>query len=284
MGSGTTAVDGGRAGHAGCSGVIGGGHAARRAGRWTAARAMVTVALLCAVLAGAGGERGAGANPVALPGIAPPSFLYEPPQPVPYTSGQGWRFASATYNSTGFYADACLDGAESSSECVLDLTFNDYGKVCAAGWATVGDSYRFVAARLIGGAQGGFDPEFGGDGAVVTDFTRGSHEFAYAVAVDGNNNTVLGGGMWRTVDEATTVSGERLWFALARYRVWGGIDSYVSATQPGFAGDGKQFTDVPGSLHECITDIAIDDQNRIIAAGWGYTDGHYVIALARYTA
>ena len=251
--------------------------------RWPLIMGVGAALLLAAALSGARCMVMRAAS-IPLPGIAPPPLLYEPPPPVPYASSQGRRFALATYDSGGFYGDACLNVAEASGECVLDVVINDYGKTLAAGWAIVDGSYRFVAARLIGGAQGGFDASFGGDGAVVTDFTRGSHEFAYAVAVDGNNNTVLGGGMWRTADEATTAEGERLWFALARYRAPGGLDDCVSAAQPGFSSDGKQFTDVPGSLHECITDIAIDDQNRIIAAGWGYTNGHYVIALARYTA
>jgi uncharacterized delta-60 repeat protein len=230
----------------------------------------VGIGLALCLLLGNGTSVVTQAGYLPTPHFIPPLGL-EMPAAVPFAWGGGCQFASALYDSTGFRTIYTMDLPTAESECINDMVIDWLGRTVVAGWAIVDGSYQFVVGRFEAGVR---DSSFGDDGITVTDFTLGSGEFGYAVAIDGKRNIVVGGGMYHKDEQ----KGAQLRFALARYRMGGKLDTWG-----GFGGgDGKQITNILDSVHECITDIAIDSQDRIIAAGWAYVEGHYQIALTRY--
>ena len=103
---------------------------------------------------------------------------------------------------------------------------------------------------------------------MVTDFGR--YDAADAVAIDSQGRIVVAGSV-RLPDPPR----DNFAFALARYTPDGSLD-------PSFSGDGKLTTDF-GGLADNAYAVAIDPQDRIVAAGQGYTGVDFDFALARYT-
>lgn len=234
----------------------------------------IGMGLLCCWVLGNSVNVATGAGLVPPPETIPPAFLYETPGRVPYTLGAKCQLIVATYDSKGYDNAAHLDldtWSELDGGSIEDMVIDKNGRTITAGWATCGGSYQFLAAGIKG--AGGVDRTFGGSGVSVTDFTRGTDEFAYAVAIDKNDRIVIAGGMYYWDGN---IKRNLLRFALARYKPDGTLDSTFAG------GDGKQITNILAHPHECITDIAVDNLNRIVAAGWAYKDGHFRIALVRY--
>jgi uncharacterized delta-60 repeat protein len=131
------------------------------------------------------------------------------------------------------------------------------------------DLTDFVLARFDSG--GDLDPSFGGDGTVTTDFNH-TIDTAYAVAVDPQGRIVAAG--------KEDSYGETSDFGLARYRFDGRLD-------PLFGTGGKVETSFANDPYDAFYDsayaVAVDDQNRVVAAGGGGQSGDD-FALARYDA
>jgi uncharacterized delta-60 repeat protein len=126
---------------------------------------------------------------------------------------------------------------------------------------------RFAVARY--GPRGGLDPSFSGDGMLTTAMgAKGSS--ADAVAIDDSDRIVVGG-------LAAPVDPSKYDLALARYRPTGALDR-------SFSGDGKVLTSF-GRERNGASGLAIDDQGRIVAAGWtlDMDNSRSAFALARYT-
>ena len=122
-----------------------------------------------------------------------------------------------------------------------------------------------AAALLVPGvafAQAGMlDPSFGGDGKVVTDFTR-SFDDASGLAIQSDQKLIAAGG----------VGGKGGRFGLARYNVDGTLDST-------FGGDGRITTNFTAGFDGAL-DVALQADGKIIAVG--VADGGRRFALARY--
>jgi uncharacterized delta-60 repeat protein len=201
------------------------------------------------------------------------------------------RFMSGMRRWTGTLALAGIAGAfvfgataQAATPGQLDRSFGNDGTVTThfkggldANAVATDSRGRIVAAGIvcatdcsIGVARyrpnGTLDPSFGGFGEVVTHFDDGLDQ-VNAVAIDAQDRIVVAG---------RTCFGESLTscsFALARYKPDGSLDS-------SFDGDGRLRTKFGGGA----TAVAIDSQDRIVAAGWGSDpatyQGHF--ALARY--
>ncbi|MGH2966139.1 MAG: hypothetical protein ACRDMH_12290 [Solirubrobacterales bacterium] len=145
------------------------------------------------------------------------------------------------------------------------VAIDSHGRIVVAGIICTGSSDCSIGVARFK-PNGTLDPSFGGFGEVVTHFDDGLDQVK-AMAVDAQDRIVVAG---------RTCSGELLTtcsFALARYKPDGSLDA-------SFDGDGKLRTKLGGGA----TAVAIDSQNRIVAAGWGSDlatyQGHF--ALARY--
>jgi uncharacterized delta-60 repeat protein len=130
-----------------------------------------------------------------------------------------------------------------------------------------------VLALLIGlggwpawAASGDLDTTFGGDGKVMTNFTRG-RDPAFSVAIQADGKIVAVG--------TANSRGTDARFALARYEVNGTLD-------PTFGGDGKVTTNItPGD--DRADELAIQSDGKIVVAGTAdYFSNRARLALVRY--
>jgi uncharacterized delta-60 repeat protein len=110
------------------------------------------------------------------------------------------------------------------------------------------------------------DSSFDGDGKLTIDIQK-SVTRAWDVAIDDEGNVVLAG-------DGNSGSG----FALARVTPSGAPDT-------SFSGNGKLLTDL-GSSSEAANGVAIQDDGRIVAAGYTYTSAGrtFDFAVVRYTS
>jgi uncharacterized delta-60 repeat protein len=131
-----------------------------------------------------------------------------------------------------------------------------------AGERSSADSDRFVVQRYR--PDGSLDPGFGNAGTALTGFGR-RFQSANAVAI-----TALG----RIVVAGSTSNGITSRSAIARYMPDGRLDR-------GFGHDGRVTTDVSRSAEQ-FTDLAVQPDGRIVAAGWAEVSLVPVFMAARY--
>jgi uncharacterized delta-60 repeat protein len=179
--------------------------------------------------------------------------------------GRGGQFAVARYNVNGH----------------LDITFSGDGRAVAnftrqndlAYGVAVMSKGRIVAAGRAGGKGGQFalvrfrrngylDPTFGGDGKVVTNFTR-KNDLAFGVAIQSDGKIVVAG-----------EAGNPAKFALARYNANGHLDTT-------FSGDGKVITNLTPAA-DAARGVRIQSDGKIVVAGQAGAPANF--ALARYNA
>jgi uncharacterized delta-60 repeat protein len=164
---------------------------------------------------------------------------------------------AATLASSALAAAGDLDNSFSGNgKAMTDFTVNrnDFaggvaiqadGKIVVAGRAGRNGG-RFALARYR--PNGTFDPTFGGNGKVVTNFTAGD-DFANGVAVQTDGKIVA-------VGQAGGSGGR---FALARYNAGGTLDST-------FNGDGKATVNF-GPGFDAARGVALQTDGKIVAAG-----------------
>ncbi len=179
----------------------------------------------------------------------------------------------------------------------LDPTFGGDGKVTTvfkAGQVTTADLLRLPSGRFVVGAtvesasnahfalaryrpNGSLDPSFGTSGKVVAGLGRG--RWVLRDVIRQANGKLVAGGMRITTDPDTGRQFGR--FALARFLLDGSVDRaygddghVVTAFRTGSVGNDQESG---------VNGIAVDVQNRTVAAGWTSADScHYRWALARY--
>jgi len=142
-----------------------------------------------------------------------------------------------------------------------DVAIQANGKIVVAGRASSRRGYgRFAVTRYR--ANGGLDPAFGGDGVVITNFSK-REDSAAGVAIQADGKIVAVGGANPTARISK--------FAVARYNTDGTLDAT-------FAGNGKATTGFSGGQDEG-RDVAIQADGKIVVAG---TADPGEFALARY--
>ena len=136
------------------------------------------------------------------------------------------------------------------------------GTIVLAGSCGNGTKDDFALARYLEG--GTLDPGFGNGGRVTTTIGTGNDR-AYAVTRLTDGKLLVGGASGNSQD-----------FALARYQVDGSLDT-------GFDTDGKVITSL-GTGDDYVQALAIQADDKILAAGGSWTGGHWDFALTRYLA
>lgn len=134
------------------------------------------------------------------------------------------------------------------------------GKIVVAGYGGFGD---FVSARY--NTNGSLDTTFGNAGRVTTDFGASS-DYGYAMVLQPDGKIVVAG----TANMDLTGSD----FALARYNSNGSLDT-------SFHYDGKVTTDF-NSIYDNGYAIALQQDGKIVVAGYTMIEMSYLYALARY--
>lgn len=155
---------------------------------------------------------------------------------------------------------------------VTDLGANDYafdvaiqedGGIVVVGERSATASDRFVVQRYR--PNGTLDPGFANAGTALTGFGR-EFQSASAVAITPGGRIVVAGSASNGVTSRS---------AMARYLSDGRLDR-------GFGGDGRVTTEVSRS-GEQFTDVAVQPDGRIVAAGWAEGSLVPMFSAARYT-
>jgi uncharacterized delta-60 repeat protein len=142
------------------------------------------------------------------------------------------------------------------------------GKTVVAGSFFNGSNDDFALARY--NPDGTLDPTFGTGGKVTTDFF-GDWDDANALAIQGDGKVVVAGTAFNNTNPD---------FALTRYNADGTLD-------PTFGTGGKVTTDFHGQGEGCLIGeapfaVAIQEDGKIVAAGFHCLAETFVFALARY--
>jgi len=156
-----------------------------------------------------------------------------------------------------------------------DVVVQPDGKILVCGQVGFA-SHEWALARL--NPDGSLDTEFGTDGLVTTDFgsehTQTYNDSASALALQADGKIVVVGGVYPD-------SPARPYFAAARYLADGTRDA-------DFGNDGLVITDFEADTLNALdrpTSVAIQNDGRIVVAGWTRTDlfdRSYDFGVVRY--
>ena len=135
-----------------------------------------------------------------------------------------------------------------ANDYAFDLAIQDDGGIVVVGERQAASTDRMVVQRYR--PNGTLDPDFGDGGTVLTGFGR-RFQSANAVAIAPAGRIVVAG---------STSNGITSRSAVARYLTDGRLDR-------SFGDDGRVTTDVSSS-GEQLTDVAVQPDGRIVAAGW----------------
>jgi uncharacterized delta-60 repeat protein/uncharacterized repeat protein (TIGR01451 family) len=197
------------------------------------------------------------------------------------TIGPRFDFALARYNPDGTLDPTFGTGGKvatnfSGLNCndqASGLVVQSDGMIVAAGVGTPADGNLcasftdFALARYT--PNGNLDPSFGPGGTVVTDFAT-KDDGASDVALQADGRIVAAG----VADTRPPGGSPEDDFALARYNPDGTLD-------PTFGTGGKVLTGF-GSSGDAASSVAIQADDRIVAAGVAVVSGSFDFALARY--
>jgi uncharacterized delta-60 repeat protein len=142
---------------------------------------------------------------------------------------------------------------------VFAVAIQGDGKIIAAGDSFNGGNYLWSIALARYNSNGSLDTTFGAGGKALTDFGGG----ARAVAIQSDGKIVAAGYSYDSPYN----------FLLVRYNSNGKLDA-------GFGSGGVVLTNMGGAA----TAVAIQSDNKIVAAGYFYNGIGYDFAVARYNS
>jgi uncharacterized delta-60 repeat protein len=183
-------------------------------------------------------------------------------------------FAVVRYTRTGMLDTSfgrggvvMSDFAARSNEEAEAIAVQRDGKILVVGTRRARDTEGdFALARYT--RAGAPDVSFGRGGKVLTDIRGRSYDRAAAVAVQADGRIVVAG---------SSSAGGRGEVAIVRYTSGGRLD-------PSFGRSGKVLSSFGGKRDDGASDVALQQDGRIVAAGWSGDpgQGRKRIALIRY--
>lgn len=189
------------------------------------------------------------------------------------TSTSSYDFAVTRYNVDGspdktFSGDGRLITNFGGQDYAYDGVVQPDGKIIAAGNKCNNDSTNCNVALARYNTNGTLDTSFSGDGKVVTDYDGGNNG-AYGLTLQPDGKIVVVGYMWNGMDYD---------FAFYRYNTNGTLDKT-------FSGDGKAHGNFGSGRQDAATDVVIQSDGKIVAAGYTGDANHtnYNFAIARLT-
>jgi len=181
----------------------------------------------------------------------------------------GNKFAVARFNTNGsidnsFDADGrqtTLIGDASSTS--YSIALQDDGKTVMAGYATVAGINRFAVARY--NTNGSLDNSFNGSGIQIANL--GSDiQIGNSVEIQKNGKIIIAG---------YTFNGSNNDFAVARFNPDGRPDNT-------FDTDGILTTDIQNASDDYAGSVAIQNDDKIIVAGYSFINSNAAFVLIRY--
>ncbi|MBK6749260.1 MAG: hypothetical protein IPG67_04435 [Acidobacteria bacterium] len=185
-------------------------------------------------------------------------------------SGANYVFALARYNADGSLDTTFdTDGKATTSILGVDsfanaMRLQSNGKILLAGGAYNGTNYDAALARY--NTDGSLDTTFDTDGIVTTPVLAGN-DSANAVAIRSDGKIVAAG---------FAFSGAVSNFAILRYNGDGSLDNT-------FDTDGKLTTAILG-VDDGVTGVALQTDNKIVAAGYAKSGANLHFGIARYNS
>ena len=183
-------------------------------------------------------------------------------------NGSDYDFALARLTTNGSL-DTTFDGdgklttpIGTSDDICRSVALQPDGKILAVGDADIGGNNNFAIARY--NQDGSLDTTFDSDGKVSTDFAS-LYDLAYATAIQPDGK-ILAAGFAQNMGSQE--------FALARYNQNGSLDTT-------FDSDGKVTLSIGGNF-DVISDVFIQPDGKILAAGYATIGGIIEFALARF--
>ncbi|RMH76627.1 MAG: hypothetical protein D6681_21450, partial [Calditrichaeota bacterium] len=182
----------------------------------------------------------------------------------------GIDFALARYNSdgtldTGFGANGLVITDIGGDDEILSVELQSDGKILVAGFSENPSTFLRDAILARYNSNGLLDGSFGTGGVVTTTFGTGDDVFT-SVTVQADGNILAGGYADGPLD---------LDFALARFTPSGSLDAT-------FGTGGKVLTPID-VLDDFINALAVQQDGKIVAAGYIDNNIDFKFALARYT-
>ena len=181
------------------------------------------------------------------------------------------EFAVVRYNSDGSL-DTSFNGTGKVTTSIggagdlgYSVAIQADGKIVVAGQSYNGANYDFAVVRY--NSDGSLDTSFNGTGKVTTPIGS-SHDYAYAVAIQGDGKIVVAGDSYN--------SSLNFDFAVVRYNSDGSLDT-------SFNGTGKVTTPI-GSGSDYGYTMAIQADGKIVVAGQSYNGANWDVALVRYNS
>jgi uncharacterized delta-60 repeat protein len=185
------------------------------------------------------------------------------------SNGSDYDIALARYTTSG-----ALDTAFGSTGVVTtaigpgedwayDVAIQENGRIVAAGFSHSGSDWDIALVRYS--TSGALDTSFGTSGVVTTSIGPGD-DYAQAVAIQEDGRIVAAGHAHSGSDDD---------FAVVRYTTSGALDTT-------FGNSGVVTTPI-GPSHDRAYDVAIQEDGRIVAAGFAHSGSDWDIALVRYT-
>ena len=177
------------------------------------------------------------------------------------------KFAVVRYNPNGALDNSFGDNGivltpiGTSGATLTSTKVQQDGKILAAGHYYNGSNEDFVLIRY--NTDGSLDNNFGTNGIVATQ-VGASYDYAYSMAIQNDGKIILAGSGFQTNDD----------YALVRYNSDGTIDN-------SFGINGKVFTQV-GTSTDVAKSVLLQDDGKIIAAGYSYNGANYDFSVARY--
>ncbi|MEZ5012725.1 MAG: T9SS type A sorting domain-containing protein [Chitinophagales bacterium] len=156
-------------------------------------------------------------------------------------------------------------GGLEESDFAYDVAIQNDGKIVVTGTTIPDGGYKILVVRY--NSDGSLDPTFGSGGYMETDF-GGMEEIGQSVKILDDGKIIVGG--FRN-------DGLKRNFALIKLNTDGTLDD-------SFGTGGKVYTSFAGDRHDSGYDVEIDNEGRIVLAGYSYvgTSSDFQFALARY--
>ena len=133
------------------------------------------------------------------------------------------------------------------------------GKIVAGGRSYNGTNYDFAVVRYT--TNGVLDTTFNGTGKSSADFSGGNNDYGFEIKVQSDSKIVVAG---LTYD----------YFALTRFNPDGSLDPSL--------GFGGKLTTIINGTDDTAFGLAIQNDGKIVLAGYSYNGANYDFAVVRY--
>ena len=180
------------------------------------------------------------------------------------------NLAIVRYNSDGSLDSSFGGGGKVETDIGYDggahsVAIQNDGKIVAVGDSYDGKNWYYAIVRY--NSDGSLDNTFGSGGKVITAIGS-KNDHAESVAIQNYGKIVAAG---------YSYSSSSKWdFAIVRYHSDGTLDST-------FSNDGKVTTDI-GSDWDRAYSVAIQNDGKIVAAGYNNNSGNYDFTIVRYNS